>query len=150
MVTETDLWQLFVAGREGILATNGVDGHPQLSNVLYVVDPERRAIRISTTVDRVKARNVARDPHVALHVLGDDFWQYAVANGSAELSPVANESADAATEELFEIHRSFYGALDREAFDLEMIANRRLVIRVRVDHLYGIISTSGRRPTSSA
>jgi PPOX class probable F420-dependent enzyme len=150
MVTESDLWQLVVEGREGILATNGSDGHPQLSNVLYVVDPERRVIRISTTANRAKARNIARDPRVALHVPGDDFWQYAVANGSAELSPVAKESRDVATDELFEIHRSFYGDLDRGAFDQEMIAHRRLVIRVEVDHLYGIISTSGRRPTSSA
>ena len=149
MVTDADLWELVTAGRQGILATTGSDGPPQLSNILYVVDPERRVVRISTTADRIKARNVARNPHVALHVAGDDFWQYAVAEGAAALSPVASTPLDEATQELFEIHGSFYGALDREPFDQEMIANRRLVIRITVGHLYGIISTTGRRPAPS-
>jgi PPOX class probable F420-dependent enzyme len=52
-----------VAGtRQGVLATIAADGRPQLSNVLYVWDAGQRVARISTTADRVKARNLRRDP----------------------------------------------------------------------------------------
>jgi hypothetical protein len=67
-------------------------------------------------------------------------------DSTATLSPVAEVPHDAACEELFVVHRSFYGGLDRPSFDHEMIANRRLVIRLEVNHLYGIVSTTGRRP----
>jgi PPOX class probable F420-dependent enzyme len=86
MASEDDLWRLVAAGRQGVLAT----GRPQLSNVLYLADAARRVLRISTTARRVKARNLARDPRAALHVSGGDFWQYAVAEGTATLSAVAS------------------------------------------------------------
>jgi PPOX class probable F420-dependent enzyme len=83
------LWDLVFNQREAILATLKRDGRPQLSNVLYVVDPDSRTVRISTTSERAKARNLGRDPRAALHVSGDNFWSYAVAEGQATLSPVA-------------------------------------------------------------
>ena len=46
-------------------------------------------MRISTTADRLKARNLARDPRAALHVSGQDFWNYAVAVGDVTLPAVA-------------------------------------------------------------
>jgi PPOX class probable F420-dependent enzyme len=144
--TQEQLWELVAAERHGILATVKRDGLPQMSNVLYVVDATSRLVRISTTEDRVKARNLARDPRGALHVSGADFWHYAVAEGAATLSDAAAEPGDAATDELFTVHSAFYGTLDRTQFDNEMIANRRLVIRLRVDHLYGVMATGGRRP----
>jgi PPOX class probable F420-dependent enzyme len=117
-----------------------------MSNVLYVVDTADPLIRISTTADRLKARNIARDPRAALHVSGSDFWHYAVAEGGATLSEVAAEAGDAATDELFSVHSAFYGTLDRTQFDNEMIANHRLVVRLQVAHLYGVMATGGRRP----
>jgi len=56
------LWQLVAANQHGVLATVSRDGRPQLSNVLFVVDQGEQMIRISTTADRVKARNLARGP----------------------------------------------------------------------------------------
>jgi PPOX class probable F420-dependent enzyme len=149
MADEESLWRLVAARRQGVLASINGDGTPQLSNVLYAVDDERRVIRISTTADRVKSRNLARDPRAALHVLGEDFWQYAVAEGDVSLSAVAAAPGDAATAELLEVHSTFYGELDRAAFDLEMIDHRRLVVRLHVNHLYGIIATGGRRPVAA-
>jgi PPOX class probable F420-dependent enzyme len=150
MAADADLWALVKDGREAVLATISRDGRPQLSNVLYVVDPAGLTVRISTTSDRVKATNLARDPRAALHVTGPDFWHYTVAEGTAALSPVAAAPGDDATEELFAVHSAFYGTLDRPAFDTEMIDNRRLVIRLAVSHLYGLASTSGRRPAKAA
>lgn len=148
MADEESLWRLLVARRQGVLATINADGTPQLSNVLYVVDDEHRVIRISTTADRVKSRNLARDPRAALHVLGEDFWQYAVAEGDVSLSAVAATPGDVATAELFDVHSTYYGDLDRAAFDLEMIEHKRLIARLHVDHLYGIIASGGRRPVA--
>ncbi len=85
MPSQEELWALVASHREGILATIGPSGRPQLSNVLYVAGPGR-LVRISTIADRVKAKNLARDPRASLHVPGEDFWHFAVAVGTATLS----------------------------------------------------------------
>lgn len=145
------LWDLVTSSREGILATLQRDGRPQLSNVLYLVDADTRVIRISTTADRTKARNAARHARVALHVSGDNFWAYAVAEGKADLSEVATTPGDPAIDELRQIHSSFYSPSGiGEGFDAEMIANRRLVLRIHVSRVYGVIASGGRRPATAA
>jgi PPOX class probable F420-dependent enzyme len=145
--TEDDLWQLIVSEQQGVLATVARDGRPQLSNVLYETGAGGRVVRMSTTADRVKARNLARDPRAALHVSGRDFWHYAVAEGSVTLSAVASALGDDACGELLAVHSALYGGFDdTDAFYAEMIAARRLVLRLRVGHLYGVMTTAGRRP----
>jgi PPOX class probable F420-dependent enzyme len=146
MPSQEELWALVTGHREGILATIRPSGRPQLSNVLYLVEPGARLVRISTTADRVKAQNLARDPRASLHVSGEDFWHFAVADGTATLSDVAAAPGDTAVRELAEVHSAFYGELDQEHFTAEMIAARRLVARLHVEHLYGVLSTAGRRP----
>lgn len=146
MATDEELWALIAARQQAVLATVNRDGARQLSNVLYVSDAGTRTLRISTTADRIKARNLVRNPAAALHVAGEDFWQYAVAHATAELSPVAGAPGDPATDELATIHAAFYGRLDRAGFDQEMIRDRRLVIRLTVTRLTGVITGAGRRP----
>jgi len=146
LASEDDLWSLVADAAQGVLATVAQDGRPQLSNVLYVADSGPRVVRISTTADRVKARNLARDPRAALHVTGRDFWHYAVAEGITTLSAVAAAPGDEACRELLAVHSACYGDLDPDAFYPEMITHRRLVVRLQVGHLYGVIATGGRRP----
>ena len=146
MATEDELWQLVAGERQGVLATVAGDGRPQLSNVLYVADAGGGVVRMPTTAGRVKARNLARDPRAALHVAGRDFWHYAVAEGSATLSAVASASGDEACRELLAVHSALYGELDPDAFYPEMIAAGRLIVRLWVIHLYGVMTTAGRRP----
>jgi PPOX class probable F420-dependent enzyme len=129
---------LIAGSRQGVLATIAADGRPQLSNVLYVWDAAERTARISTTADRAKARNVLRDPRAALHVSGDHFWQYAVGEGAVTVSEVAAEPGDEAGRELMAVHSAFYGAIDEDEFIAQMIAARRLVIRLHVGRVYGI------------
>jgi len=129
---------LIAGSRQGVLATIAADGRPQLSNVLYVWDADQRIARISTTADRVKARNVQRDPRAALHVSGDHFWQYAVGEGVVTVSDVAAEPGDEAGRELAAIHSVFYGAVDEDEFIARMIAARRLVVRLHVSRVYGV------------
>jgi len=144
VATEAELWQLVLSERQGVLATVAWDGRPQLSNVLYAPDADSRIVRISTTADRVKARNLARDRRTALHVTGQDFWHYAVAEGDVTLSSVASAPGDDAC------HTSFYGEQDADAVSLDLIAARRLVVRLQVSHLYGVMSTAGPRPVPRA
>jgi PPOX class probable F420-dependent enzyme len=124
--------------RQGVLATIAADGRPQLSNVLYIWDDAEQVARMSTTADRVKARNLRRDPRAALHVSGDHFWQYAVADSAVALSEVATEPGDEAVRELAALHAVFYGELDLDDFAAKMIAARRLVVRLHVRRVYGI------------
>jgi hypothetical protein len=107
--------------------------------VLYVWDADERTARVSTTADRVKGRILARDPHAALHVAGDHFWSYAVAECDAELSAVALTPGDEACRELLRVHSAFYGELDETAFFAQMIEARRLVVRLHVRRLYGVL-----------
>ncbi len=146
MATETELRALIAAMREGVLATINRSGVPQLTNVLYLPGPGGRTARISTTADRLKAANLARDPRAVLHVTGTNFWAYAAAEGPATLSPAAGEAGDEACMELLEVHSAFYGPQDENAFFAEMIARQRLVIRLDLDRVYGVITSGGRRP----
>lgn len=148
MATETELWELIASRREGVLAAIRRGGLPQLSNILYLPEPGGRRVRISTTADRLKARVLARDPRAVLHVTGDSFWAYAVAEGHATLTPAAADRGDAACRELLEVHSAFYGPQDEDAFFAEMIARRRLVIQLSLDRVYGVIATGGRRPVA--
>jgi PPOX class probable F420-dependent enzyme len=92
-----------------VLATIAADGRPQLSNVLCAWDARERVARISTTADRVKARNLRRDPRAALHVTGRHFWPYAVGEGPATLSGIAAEPGDEASRELLAVHSGLRG-----------------------------------------
>ncbi len=150
MPSQDQLWDLVAGHREGILATIGPSGRPQLSNVLYVAEPGTRLVRISTTAERVKVKNLARDPRGSLHVSGADFWHFAVADGSVTLSAAAAAPGDAAVAELAEVHATFYGELDPERFAAEMIAAHRLVVRLHVDHLYGVLADSARLPRAES
>lgn len=93
---DTELADLLARQRFGALATQKSSGRPHLSTVAYTWDPERQVVRISTIADRLKVRQLQRDPHGALYVASDDFRSYAVAEGEAELSPVSTEPGDEA------------------------------------------------------
>lgn len=144
------MWQLVLRERQGVLATVARDGRPQLSNVLYQPAADSRVVRISTTADRLKARNLARDPRAALHVPGQDFWHYAVAEGDVTLSAVAAVPGDDACRELLAVHAAFYGEQDADSVSADMIVARRLVVRLQVSHLYGVLTTAGARPVPRA
>ncbi|MEZ5144019.1 MAG: PPOX class F420-dependent oxidoreductase [Acidimicrobiales bacterium] len=123
--------------QKGVLVTLKRDGRPQLSNIMYgVVDG---AIEISVTADRAKTRNAARDPRVSLHATSDDFWSYVVVEGDAELSPVAAAPDDDTVEALVALYRSMAGEHpDWDEFRTAMVADRRLVLRIRPTHAYGM------------
>jgi PPOX class probable F420-dependent enzyme len=139
MADEQQLLEVIAASKQGILAAVTRAGYPHLTNVLYTWDADRRIARVSTTADRVKGRILRRDNHAALHVAGGHFWAYAVAECDAQTTEVAAVPGDEACKELLEVHSAFYGELDEEEFFQQMIAARRLVVRLQARKLYGVV-----------
>ena len=137
MTTER-LWEIVAGARNGILASVGEDGVPQLSNIYYLADKSSQQIRFSTTTIRIKGRNLLRDPRASLHVSGQDFFNFAVVAGSASLA-VAREPDDEAVEKLFEIHSALGATSDRDGFGEEMMAGHRMAVELNVLHIYGQI-----------
>ena len=126
------------ARRNGVLTTQKADGRPQLSNIVYHLGDDG-LIRISVTDSRAKTRNLRRDPRASLHVASDDFWQYAVVEGTAELTPVASSPDDATVDELVEYYRAVAGEHpDWDDYRRAMVADHRLVARLHVERAYGI------------
>jgi PPOX class probable F420-dependent enzyme len=124
--------------RWGVLATIRGNGRPQLSNVGYAYDPERRLFRISVTADRAKTKNLQADPRVTLHVSSKDFWTWVAVEGTAELTPVAADPHDATVEELITYYRGISGEHENwDEYRAAMVADRRLVVRIPPEHTYG-------------
>jgi PPOX class probable F420-dependent enzyme len=127
------------SNRQSVLVTLRRDGKPQLSNVMHAVD-EAGLVRVSITADRAKYHNLSRTPWAALHVTRADFYAYAVVEGPAELSAVAADPADDAVEELVDLYRSLVGEHDDwDAYRAAMVADRRVVVRLRPDRAYGML-----------
>ena len=127
---------------QSVLVTVRRNSRPQLSNVLHHADGE--VVRVSITTDRAKYKNLVRDPWAALHVTSDDFWSYVVLEGPAELSPVAADPGDAVVDELVEYYRALRGEHpDWDEYRQAQVDQRRVVLRLRPDHAYGIARSRG-------
>jgi PPOX class probable F420-dependent enzyme len=138
MARDDALRALLAEGTKGVLVTLKRDGRPQLSNIMYGLGDDGVA-RVSVTDGRAKTANLRRDPRASLHVTTDDFWSYAVAEGTAELTPVAADPGDDTVEELVELYRSLSGEHpDWDEYRAAMVADQRLVVRLRIEHLYGM------------
>ena len=141
-VGEDDLARLLGEQQFAVLATNRKNGHPHLSTVVYAWDPAERVARISTTDGRAKVRQLRNDPRAALHASSADHMAFAVVEGTAELSEVSTEPGDATGRELLAMTPGFADPADERAFLEQMVADRRLVIRLRATRLYGTALTT--------
>lgn len=127
------------ARHQGVLTTIKSDSRPQLSNIAYAVGDDG-IIRISVTDTRAKTRNLRRDPRASLYVTRDDFWAYAVVEGTAELTPVAAAPDDVTVEELVALYRQLQGEHpDWDDYRRAMVDDRRLVVRLRPERAYGML-----------
>ena len=62
-----------------------------------------------------------------------------MAEGTAALSPVAAEPHDDTVEELIEVYRAIGGEHpDWDDYRRAMVADRRLVLRIAVERVYGL------------
>ena len=123
---------------KGVLLTLKSDGRPQASNIMYAVGDDG-LVRISATAGRAKSANARRDSRASLHVTSEDFWSYVVIEGDAEVSPDAEAPDDATVDELVALYRDLQGEHDDwDDYRATMVKDRRLVIRIRPTHAYGM------------
>ncbi|MGY2009171.1 PPOX class F420-dependent oxidoreductase [Nocardia gipuzkoensis] len=127
--------------RRSVLTTIRRNGRPQLSNVLHVVGADGR-IRISITADRAKYHNLVRDPWAALHVTRDDFFAYAVLEGTVELTPVAAAPDDPTVDALVDYYRTATGEHpDWDEYRNAMVTDRRALVLFTPTRAYGMLPT---------
>lgn len=137
-MTISALHDLVASKHQGVLVTLKRDGRPQLSNVAYVLGDDD-VIRVSVTDDRAKTANLRRDPRASLHVARDDFYAYAVVESTARLLPVAQEPDDPTVDALVAYYRDVVGEHDDwDDYRRAMVADRRLIIELPVERLYGM------------
>ncbi len=130
---DLDRIRAFVALRhQAILATIKRDGRPQLSNVLYFLDADGR-LKISVTQSRAKTANLRRDPRASLLVLGPNFWQYVVIEGTCTF--IEGEGVLAALRHYYQ--RVSGPHPDWNEYDEAMIRERRLLLSISIDRAYG-------------
>ena len=116
--------------RQAILATIKGDGRPQMSNVLSVYDEGKLLISITET--RAKYRNLLRDPRATVLVLGENFWQYLVVDGVAELIHLPE-----AMPLLVDYYRKASGEHPSwDEYREAMTRDRRVIARISIDHVY--------------
>ena len=136
MTSADELWRIVSGARNGILATNGEDGCPQLSNIYYLADSSSRVVRFSTTAVRTKGRNLLRDPRASMHVAGQDFYNFAVVTGVVSIAR-PRDPDDAAVDMLFEIHSALGATADRDGFGEQMLDAHRMAVDLQVLRIYG-------------
>ncbi|MER5832195.1 PPOX class F420-dependent oxidoreductase [Streptomyces sp. NPDC002130] len=137
LLSDAALSDLLGAQQFGTLATVKRSGHPHLTTMVYSWDAASRTVRFSTTADRVKVKHLRREPRAALHVQGADVWSFAVAEGEAEVSEVTAVPGDPVGRELLAMIPAGAEPEDEDAFLRQLVDERRVVIRLRVDRLYG-------------
>ena len=128
----------FVArSHNGVLATFRRGSAVQLS--IVSCGPFRDGVAFTTTADRAKLANLKRDSRCSLMVSEDNWRGYIVLEGRARL--ISPESAD--SEELRHALRDVYRAPgggehpDWDEFDRAMVEDRRSVVSVVPDRVYG-------------
>jgi uncharacterized protein len=138
-VFDDKLLALISGNSLGVLATIKGDGRPQLSNVSYHFDPREVVVRVSITEPRAKTRNLRRDPRASILVDADDGWSYAVAEGTAELTPPAAASDDDTVEGLIALYRNIAGEHpDWDDYRQAMVTDRRVLLTLPISHVYGM------------
>lgn len=125
--------------RHGVIVTLKRDGRPQLSNISYDLGDDGVVV-VSITDGRAKTANLRRDARASLYVTQDDFWAYVVLEGDAELTPVAADPDDATVDALVDYYRRVQGEHpDWDDYRRAMVADGRLLLRLRPTHAYGML-----------
>ena len=133
-----DTHELLAAGRIGILATIKRDGRPQLSPVQPYYDRAAGIIYVSMTEGRAKTANLRRDDRVSLEVTRPDGWAWATAEGPATLTGPGTDPNGPEVAALVDYYRAAAGEHpDWEEYRTVMVADRRVLMTMTVDRVYG-------------
>jgi len=123
--------------KHAVLITTKADGSPQSSDVVYAVLDG--ALCVSVTHDRAKTANMRRDPRIVLHVTEPSSWSYVSFSGTASLSPVAADPADATVDTLCALYEAVSGGPhdDWDEYRAAMVDDGRLVVSLTPDRAVG-------------
>jgi uncharacterized protein len=134
-MTREEAMRYIASNHRGVLATIKRDGRPQLSNIAYTLDDDG-LIKISVTEDRAKTKNARRDPRVSMTVIGDNWYQYVVVEGTAGF--IDDDPYPA----LRHVYERIAGQPhpDWDEFDQAMKDERRIVMTIEIERLYPLDS----------
>ncbi|MFD8785355.1 PPOX class F420-dependent oxidoreductase [Kitasatospora sp. NPDC059599] len=136
--TPFDPYALLAQSRLGVLATIKADGRPQLSPVLPFYDREANSILVSTRDGLAKTANLRRDPRVSLEVTGPDGRSWVTAEGVAALTGPGTDPDGPEVEALVDYYRRAAGEHpDWAEYRRVMVSDRRVLLTIPVDHVYG-------------
>ena len=121
----------------GVLTTFRRNGAVQIS--IISCGPYRDGIAFTVTETRVKLKNLRRDPRCSLMVSNENWWGFVVLEGKATILSVDNTSPDEFRDALRDTYRTASGEehSNWEEYDQAMKDDRRSVIIVVPDHIYG-------------
>jgi PPOX class probable F420-dependent enzyme len=129
---------LLATSRIGVLATLRADGRPQLSPVTPYYDRGAGIIYVSIVEGRAKTVNLRRDPRAALEVTSADGWEWATADGTAELIGPGTDPHGPEVEALVGYYRSAAGEHpDWDEYRAVMVADKRVLLALHVERVYG-------------
>ncbi|SHN19193.1 PPOX class probable F420-dependent enzyme [Streptomyces yunnanensis] len=121
-----------------MLATIKSDGRPQLSPVMPFYDREADVLYVSMTEGRAKTANLRRDPRAALEVTSADGGSWATAEGTVTLTGPGTEPHGPEVEALVRYYRLATGEHpDWDEYRSVMVSDRRVLMTMSVDHVYG-------------
>ncbi len=120
----------------GVLTTFRRSGALQMSVVSCA--PFGEGVAFTTTEDRAKLINLRRNPRCSLLVSRDDWWGFVVLEGEARVQGADDMPADELRDALREVYRRIAGEHpDWGEYDRAMVDERRAVVTVVPDHVYG-------------
>ncbi|MET8688468.1 PPOX class F420-dependent oxidoreductase [Streptomyces sp. NPDC004732] len=129
---------LLAASRLGVLATIKTDGRPQLSPVTPCYDREADVLHVSMTEGRAKTANLRRDPRATLEVTTPDGRSWATVEGTATLTGPATDPEGPEVDALVRFYRLAAGEHpDWNEYRAAMVADRRVLMTMKIDHVYG-------------
>jgi len=123
---------------QGVLTLFRRNGMPQLS--IVTVYPCDGGVGISITENRIKFKNLLRDPRCSVLVSHADWWSgFLVFEGKAELTHSGNTDPEA----LRMARRDIFSATTRrrsadwDEYDRIADADKRVAMLLRPEHIYG-------------
>jgi PPOX class probable F420-dependent enzyme len=111
-----------------ILVTLMPDGSPQVTPVWVDVEPDGSHLLVNTARGRVKQRNVARDPRVAVSVVDKaDPWRFALVRGE-----VVEERTEGADAHIDKMAKKYIG---QEKYPWRQPNEQRVIQRIKPRHV---------------
>ena len=121
----------------GVLTTFRRNGAAQMS--IISCGPMGDGVAFTVTHDRVKLKNLQRNPSCSLLVSNESWWGFVVLEGRAEIMSADNTEPEAFREALRDAYRTSSGEehSNWEEYDQAMRDDRRSVIIVVPERIYG-------------